>query len=109
MLEWYLLSVIGFAFGFDQHRTVLLANHPYPTLVMTPFLFDTAAWVGGVATLCMLIGGLFFSVWWWPLLAMIIGTGTNYLGRRVMPMEFRWFSSMGGTLVGLAATLILVN
>ena len=109
MVEWYILSVVGFAFGFDQHRTVLLADYPYPKLGMIPFLFDTVAWVGGVATLCMLASGLFFYVWWWPPLAMIVGTGTNYLGRRIMPMEFRWLSSICGTLFGIAATLILVN
>ena len=109
MVEWYILSVVGFAFGFDQHRTVLLANYPYPTFGMTSFLFDTTAWVGGLATLCLLTIGLFFYMWWWPLLAMVMGTGTNYLGRRIIPMEFRWLSSICGTLFDLATMLILFN
>ena len=109
MLETYVLAVAGFALGFDQHRTVLLNNHPYPNLPFTPFLFDTAAWIGGLAVLCMLIGGLFLGVWWWPLLAMIIGTGTNFMGRKAVPMGFRWISSIGGTLFGFAATLNLLR
>ena len=72
MLEWYVLSIIGFSLAFAQHRTVLIANYPYPRFKLGPFIFDTSAWIGGFATLCMLIGGFFFSVWWWALLAMAI-------------------------------------
>jgi hypothetical protein len=106
MLEWYVLAVIGFALGFDQHRTVLTAGVPYPSFGLTPVLFDAAAWLGGMATLAMLIAGFFFGAWWWPLLAMAIGTGTNYCGRVVMPMEYRWTVSIAGTLLGLGATIV---
>ena len=94
MLEWYVLSIIGFSLAFAQHQTVLIANHPYPRFKLAPFIFDTSAWIGGLATLCMLIGGFFFSVWWWALLAMAIATGTNYVGRKVMHMYYRWLSSL---------------
>ena len=70
MLEWYVLSIIGFSLAFAQHRTFLIANYPYPRFKLGPFIFDTSAWIGGFATLCMLIGGFFFGVWWWALLAM---------------------------------------
>ena len=63
MLEWYVLSIIGFSLAFDQYRTVLIANHLYPRFKLAPFIFDTSAWIGGLATLCVLIGGFFFSVW----------------------------------------------
>jgi len=63
MLEWYVLSIIGFSLAFDQYRTVLIANHPYPRFMLAPFIFDTSAWIGELATLCVLIGGFFFSVW----------------------------------------------
>ena len=106
-MEIYVLAVAGFALAFDQHRTVLLNNHPYPNLPFTPFLFDIAAWIGGLAVLFLLIGGLFLGVWWWPLLAMIIGTATNFVGRNVVPISFRWITSIGATLFGFAATLIL--
>jgi len=109
VLEWYIIAVVGFALGFDQHRTILLSNHPYPTHPYGPVLFDTAAWLGGIATLAMLIGGFFFGVWWWPVMAMIIGTGTNYVGRKVMPMEHRWIGSIGGTGLGFISTFILFN
>ena len=109
MLEWYVLSIIGFSLAFDQHRTVLIANHPYPRFKLAPFIFDTSAWIGGLATLCMLIGGFFFSVWWWALLAMAIATGTNYVGRKVMHMYYRWLSSLSGALIGLLATLNLLR
>ena len=109
MLEWYVLSIIGFSLAFDQHRTVLIANHRYPRFKLAPFIFDTSAWIGGFATLCMLIGGFFFSVWWWALLAMAIATGTNYVGRKVMHMYYRWLSSLSGALIGLLATLNLLR
>ena len=57
MLEWYVLSIIGFSLAFDQHRTVLIANHPYPRFKLAPFIFDTSAWIGKLATICMLIDG----------------------------------------------------
>ena len=57
MLEWYALSIIGFLLAFDQHRTVLIANHRYPRFKLAPLIFDTSAWIGKHATLCMLIGG----------------------------------------------------
>ena len=57
MLEWYVLSIIGFSLAFDQHRTVLIANHPYPSFKLAPFIFDTSAWIGKLATLCILIVG----------------------------------------------------
>ena len=109
MLEWYVLSIIGFSLAFDQHQTVLIANHPYPRFKLAPFIFDTSAWIGGLATLCMLIGGFFFSVWWWALLAMAIATETNYVGRKVMHMYYRWLSSLSGALIGLLATLNLLR
>ena len=107
MLEWYILSIIGFSLAFDQHRTVLIANHQYPRFKLGPFIFDTSAWIGGFATLCMLIGGFFFGVWWWVLLAMAIATETNYVGRKVMHIYYRWLSSLSGALIGLLATLNL--
>ncbi|MGY8999058.1 MAG: hypothetical protein ACKVIK_03985 [Rhodospirillales bacterium] len=106
MLEWYILAVIGFALGFDQHRTILNSDVPYPTFGLTPVLFDASAWVGGIATLAMLVAGAVFGSWWWPFLAMLIGTGTNYCGRIVIPMELRWAVSMAGTLLGIGATII---
>ena len=107
MLEWYALSIIGFLLAFDQHRTVLIANHQYPRFKLAPLIFDTSAWIGGFATLCMLIGGFFFSVWWWALLAMAIAAETNYVGRKVMHMDYRGLSSLSGALIGLLATLNL--
>jgi len=109
MLEWYVLSVIGFSLAFDQYRTVLIANHPYPRFKLAPFIFDTSAWIGGFATLCVLIGGFFFSVWWWALLAMAIAIGTNDVGRKVMHMYYRWLSSLSGALINLLATLNLLR
>ena len=109
MLEWDALSIIGFLLAFDQHRTVLIANHRYPRYKLAPFIFDTSAWIGGLATLCMLIGGFFFSVWWWALLAMAIAIGTNDVGRNVMHMDYRWLSSLTGALIGLLATLNLLR
>ena len=109
MLEWYVLSIIGFSLAFAQHQTVLIANHPYPRFKLAPFIFDTSAWIGGFATLCMLIGGFFFSVWWWALLAMAIAIGTNDVGRKVMHMYYRWLSSLSGALIGLLATLNLLR
>ena len=106
MLEWYVLAVIGFALSFDQHRTVLTAGVPYPSFGLTPVLFDAAAWVGGIATLAMLIAGFFLGAWWWPFLTMVVGTGTNYCGRIVMPMEYRWAVSIASTLMGLGATIV---
>jgi hypothetical protein len=109
MLEWYVLSIIGFSLAFDQYRTVLIANHPYPRFKLAPFIFDTSAWIGGFATLCVLIGGFFFSVWWWALLAMAIAIGTNDVGRKVMHMYYRWLSSLSGALINLLATLNLLR
>ena len=106
MLEWYVLSVVGFALGFDQHRSVLIAKYPYPAIGLMPVIFDAAAWLGGVGTLAMLIAGFFFGSWWWPLLAMAVGTGVNFVGRTVMPMELRWVSSISATLLGFIATVI---
>ena len=109
MLEWYVLSIIGFSLAFAQHQTVLIANHPYPRFKLAPFIFDTSAWIGGFATLCMLIGGFFFSVWWWALLAMAIAIGTNDVGWKAMHMDYRWLSSLSGALIGLLATLNLLR
>ena len=109
MLEWYVLSIIGFSLAFAQHQTVLIANHPYPRFKLAPFIFDTSALIGGLRTLCVLIGGFFFSVWWWALLAMAIATETNYVGRKVMHIYCRWLSSLSGALIGLLATLNLLR
>jgi len=57
MLEWYALSIVGFSLAFDQHRIVLIANHPYLRFKFAPFIFDTSPWIGKTATVCMLIGG----------------------------------------------------
>ena len=99
--------MIGYALGFDQHRSLLISNHPYPTHPYIPALIDAAAWFAGIATLGMLIGGFFFGEWWWPVFAMFLGTGTNFSGRAVMPMEHRWLASLGGTAIGLFASTIL--
>ena len=109
MLERYVLSIIGFSLAFAQDQTVLIANHPYPSFKLAPFIFDTSAWIGKLATLCMLIGGFFFSVCCWPLLAIAIGTGTNDVGRKVMHTYYRWISPLSGTLIGLLATLNLLR
>ena len=109
MLERYVLSIIGFSLAFAQDQTVLIANHPYPRFKLGPFIFDTSAWIGGFATLCMLIGGFFFSVWWWALLAMAIAIGTNDVGWKAMHMDYRWLSSLSGALIGLLATLNLLR
>ncbi|MFP6761895.1 MAG: hypothetical protein VB856_09360 [Rhodospirillales bacterium] len=109
MLERYVLSIIGFSLAFAQHRTVLIANYPHPRFKLGPFIFDTSTWIGGFATLCMRIGGFFFSVWWWALLAMAIAIGTNDVGRKVMHMYYRWLSSLSGALIGLLATLNLLR
>ena len=37
MIQWYVLSYIGFFRAFDQHRTVSIANHPYPRFKLAPF------------------------------------------------------------------------
>ena len=94
MLERYVLSIIGFSLAFAQDQTVLIANHPYPSFKLAPFIFDTSAWIGGLTTLCVLIGGFFFSVWWWALLAMAIAIGTNDVGWKAMHMDYRWLSSL---------------
>ena len=39
MLEWYVLSIIGFSLAFDQYRTILIANHPYPRFKLEPFFW----------------------------------------------------------------------
>jgi hypothetical protein len=106
MLEWYVLAIIGFSLGFDQHRTVLTSGIAFPSFGLTPVLFDASAWVGGMSAIAMLIAGFFFGSWWWPFLAMAIGTGTNYCGRTVIPKEFRWAVSMAGTLIGIGATIV---
>ena len=88
MLEWYVLSIIGFSLAFAQHRTVLIANYPYPRFKLGPFIFDTSAWIGRFSTLCMLIGGIFLR-------RVVLGatsyghraSGTNYVGRKVMHMD----------------------
>jgi len=106
LLEWYVLAVIGFSLGFDQHRSVLIAKFPYPGIGLLPVMFDAAGWLGGVGTLARLVAGFFFDSWWWPLLAMAAGTGVNLVGRTVMPMELRWASSISATFIGLAATVV---
>ena len=57
MLEWYVLSIIGFSLAFDQYRTVLIANHPYPRFKLAPLILDTSSWIGGFVALCLLIDG----------------------------------------------------
>ena len=109
MLEWYVLSVIGFALGFDQHRSVLVSGASYPSYGFTPVLFEASAWVGGMATLIMLLAGSFFGTWWWPLLAMAIGTVTNYTGRQVIPIEYRYIVSMIGTFFGFGSVIIFFH
>ena len=91
MLEWYILSVVGVSLAFDQHRTVFVARNTNPVFSNFPILFNTPAWFSG--------GGHY---WLW-----FIGTFTNYLGRQVIFMEYRWISSMGETLIGIAATILL--
>ena len=103
MLEWYTLSVIGFALAFDQHRSMVLANYPAPGFGLIPMAVDVAAWVGGMATLGLLAAGFFIGDCWWPFLAMAIGTVINYIGRAVVAMEARWFFCLFGAAVGLGA------
>lgn len=109
MLEWYVLAVIGFALGFDQHRSVLLANFPHPGTGLIPVIFDAAAWLGGVGTLAMLVAGFFFGSWWWPFLAMVVGTVVNIVGRTVVPLELRWISGISATFLGFAATAVFFH
>ena len=106
MFEWYVLSVIGFALGFDQHRSVLISGVSYPPYGDTPAFFNASAWVGGMATIIMLLAGFFFGTWWWPLLAMVIGTVTNYTGRQVIPLKYRYIVSMIGTFFGFGSVII---
>ena len=101
-----MLAVIGFALGFDQHRSVLLANSPQPGTGLIPVVFDAAAWLGGVGTLAMLVAGFFFGRWWWPFLAMAVGTGVNIVGRTVVPLELRWISAISATFLGFVATTV---
>jgi len=106
MLEWYILGVIGFALGFDQHRSIIISKSTNPSFGNTGVLFDVTAWIGGMATLLMLPAGFFYGAWWWPLLAMIIGTITNYAGRNVVTLEYRFIVSVFGVLIGFGSIFI---
>lgn len=109
LLEWYILAVISFALSFDQHRSMMMANARIQGPGLLPLAIDASAWIGGIATIGLLIAGFFIGAWWWPLLAMAMGTGVNYMGRLVMPMDFRWISSLGGVLIGSTATAIVLT
>ena len=106
MLEWYVLAVIFYALSFDQHRSVLLAKVPRSSKTLISVLFDISAWIGGIATLVILTYGFFIETWWWPLIAMVMGTVANYCGRRVIPLDHRWVISITSTCCGSIATII---
>jgi len=106
ILDLYLLAVIGFALGFDQHRSLILEGAHLKDGSFKASLTDAFAWTGGIATIIMLIFGFFVGLWWWPLLAMAIGTGVNYAGRKSVPLEQRWIVTIGATLTGAAATAV---
>ncbi len=109
MLEWYILSVIGFAVAFDQHRTMMQANHAAPASGLIPIAVDAAAWIGGMATLGLLIAGFFIGAWWWPFLAMAVGTVVNYTGRQVVALDIRWLSCLVTAAVGLGAGFVFLT
>jgi len=106
ILELYLLAVIGFALGFDQHRSLIIEDARLKDGSLKAGIIDAFAWTDGIATIIILILGFFVGLWWWPLLAMAIGTGVNYAGRKSVPLEYRWVVTIGATLVGAAATAV---
>jgi hypothetical protein len=106
ILELYLLAVIGFALGFDQHRSLIIEDARLKDGSLKAGIIDAFAWTDGIATIIILILGFFVGLWWWPLLAMAIGTGVNYAGRKSVPLEYRWIVTIGATLTGAAATAV---
>jgi hypothetical protein len=109
MLEWYVLALICFSLAFDQHRTMLTSQTYFPSVKSIHALCDLSAWLGGTATLLILIMGFFIGAWWWPFLAMIFGTAVNYCGRLVIPMKYRWITSIASTPAGFSAITIFLN
>jgi len=106
MLEWYILGVIGFALGFDQHRSIIISTGKSNSSDSTSVLFDLTAWIGGISTIFVLLAGFYFGKWWWPILAMAIGTFINYTGRNVIPLEYRFIVSLSGVFLGFGSTII---
>jgi hypothetical protein len=109
MLEWYVIAVIGFSLAFDQHRTLITSQAAFPSIRLIHILFDLSAWFGGIATLLILLLGFFIGTWWWPLCAMGFGTAVNYCGRLVVPLKYRWMTSLASILVGIGSIIILLT
>jgi len=108
-LSWYLLSVLAFALAYDERRVLVTSGNPSPPLGPYPILFNSAAWLGGIACIALLIAGFFIGPWWGPLVAMAVGTGSNLYGRVAIPDNWRWLATFAATGVGIGAGVMVIR
>lgn len=105
MLGWYIVTVVGFSFGFDQHRRVLLSDEPRTESRQFQALFDICAWISGIACLVVVIAGFFVGPWWWPFAAMAVGFAINLASRMVVPLVYAALGTLLGLIFGVSGAL----
>ncbi|MDA0238781.1 MAG: hypothetical protein O3A84_01990 [Proteobacteria bacterium] len=105
MLGWYLVTVVGFSFGFDQHRRVLLSGEPRTESRQFQALFDICAWISGIACLATVVGGFFVGEWWWVFAAMAIGFFVNLAARISVPLVYSALGTLVGLIMGISGAV----
>ncbi len=107
-MEWYYLAVLGLSLAYDQRRVLVVENKTQAYLGPYPDLFSFLARFCGGAVIAMLIAGFFVGRWWWPLVAMALGTFTNLYGRIAIPDDWRWLASFTAAAVGIGGSVVVV-